>query len=339
MTERSMKPLIKSAVVIMAALTFATLALAQGTRVIKGKVTNDKGEVVVDAKVEILGMDIKRTYRTKTNKKGEYFYMGIPMGLYRVIIRAEGYQPDATSNVRPTLAEHFEVDFQLKPGQQEAKLSFEMTQEDIDALKKKREESEKQRQVSKGVKEAFDAGLALAQVGKNEEALAEYQKALSMDAEQPYIQANMAQALSGLGRNEEAIASYEQAIALNPDDANFYTNMGVILGKMGKTAESEQAFEKAVAMNPGGAATNFFNLGATLVNVGNTNGAVAAFRKSVQADPNYAEAYYQLGICLSGSPATIPEAVEAFQKYIEIGENQEQVEVAKQLIEALKATP
>ena len=339
MTERSMKPLIQSAVVIVAALTFATLALAQGTRVIKGKVTNEQGVVVVDAKVEILGMDIKRTYRTKTNKKGEYFYMGIPMGVYRIVIRAEGYQADSATNVRPTLAEHFELDFELKPGNQETKLSFEMSDEEIEALKKKRAESEKQRQVSKGVKEAFDAGLALAQEGKNEEALAQYQKALAMDVNQPYILANMAQALAGLGRNEEAISSYEQAIALNPDDANFYTNMGVILGKMGKTAESEEAFEKAVAMNPAAAATIFFNLGATLVNMGNTNGAAAAFRKSVQADPNYAEAHYQLGICLSASPATIPEAVEAFQKYVEIGENQEQVEVAKQLIEALKAMP
>ena len=114
-----------------------------------------------------------------------------------------------------------------------------------------------------------------------------------------------------------------------------YTNMGVLLGKMGKTAESQEAFKKAASINPGAAAQNFFNLGATLVNSGKSADAAEAFKQAIAADPNFAEAYYQLGICLSGNPATISESIKALQKYIEIGKNAEQVEVAKQLIAAL----
>jgi tetratricopeptide (TPR) repeat protein len=105
---------------------------------------------------------------------------------------------------------------------------------------------------------------------------------------------------------------------------------------MGKTAESQEAFKKAASLNPGAAAQNFYNLGATLVNSGKPMDAAEAFKQAIAADANFAEAYYQLGICLSGSPATIPDAVKALQKYTEIGKNAEQIEVAKQLVIALQ---
>ena len=52
--------------------------------------------------------------------------------------------------------------------------------------------------------------------GKNDEALVLYQKAVSLDAEQPYIHANMAQTLSALGRDEEAGELPKAYIVLNP---------------------------------------------------------------------------------------------------------------------------
>jgi tetratricopeptide (TPR) repeat protein len=105
---------------------------------------------------------------------------------------------------------------------------------------------------------------------------------------------------------------------------------------LGKTAESKEAFKKAAALNPAAAAQNFYNLGATLVNAGQAKEAAEAFRQAVASDANYAEAYYQLGLCLSGDPATMAEAVQMLQKYIQIGKDPNNVGVAKELIQALK---
>ena len=146
----------------------------------------------------------------------------------------------------------------------------------------------------------------------------------------------MGDALARINQMPEALDAYQKAIAAKPDDAAIYTNMGVLLGKMGKMAESQEAFKKAASINPAAAPQNFFNLGATLVNSGRAADAAEAFKQAIAADPNYAEAYYQLGICQSGNPATIPDAIKALQKYTEIGKNAEQVEVAKQLIVALQ---
>ena len=328
---RKFAPLTMSIVLI---LLLGLPALAQN-RIVKGKVTNDKGESIQGVEIKIQGIDVKREYTVKTDKKGEYFYMGIPYGQYRIVARAAGYQPDFAAGVQPSISEEKVVDFKLIPGQ-DRKLPFEMTAAEIEKAKQDAAKAEKQKQASGEVKAAFDAALALSAQGKHEEALVEFKKALEKDAEQPYIQANMADTLSKLGRNDEALAAYEKAISLKPDDAAMYTNMGVLLGKMGKTAESQEAFKKAATVNPGAAGQNFYNLGATLVNAGKAAEAAEAFKQAIAADPNFAEAYYQLGICLSGNQATMPDAIKALQKYIEIGQKADQVEVAKQLISALQ---
>jgi len=72
------------------------------------------------------------------------------------------------------------------------------------------------------------------------------------------------------------------------------------------------------------------------VNSGRAADAAEAFKQAIAADANFAEAYYQLGICLSANQATIPDAIKSLQKYMQIGKNAEQVEVAKQLIQALQ---
>jgi tetratricopeptide (TPR) repeat protein len=333
-------------------------------RIIKGKVINDKGQPVSGAEIKIQGTDVKREYSVKTDKKGEYFYMGIPYGQYRVVVRAKDYQPDFVQGVQPSISEERVVDFSLKPGP-DRKLPFEMSTAEMEKLKQESAKADKQKQSSVEVKAEFDAGLALVQQGKDAEAQGKdleangkkdeaqgkyseaqskyaggveaFKKALEKDTDQPYVQANMADALSKLNKNEEALAAYQKAIALKPDDGAMYTNMGVLLGKMGKTAESQEAFKKAAAVNPGAAGQNFYNLGATLVNSGKAAEAADAFRQAIQSDPNFAEAYYQLGICLSGNQATMPEAIKSLQKYIEIGQKADQVEVAKQLITALGA--
>ncbi len=318
---------------LMLILLIGIPAMAQN-RIIKGKVTDDKGQPIVGAEIRIQGLDVKREYNTKTDKKGEYFYMGIPYGVYRVIVRAKGFQPDYMDKVQPSISEERVVDFSLKPGP-DHKLAFELSPQEMEKLKQEAVKAEKQKQSSAEVKTAFDAGLALAQQGKYAEAIEEYKKALEKDPDQPYIQANMADSLSKLNKNDEALAAYQKAISLKPDDAAMYTNMGVLLGKMGKTAESQEAFKKAASVNPAAAGQNFYNLGATLVNSGRSAEAADAFRQAIAADPNFAEAYYQLGICLSGNQATIPDAIKALQKYVEIGQKADEVEVAKQLISAL----
>jgi tetratricopeptide (TPR) repeat protein len=315
-------------------MALASPGMAQ-SRALKGKVTDESGQPVEGAKVKIEGTDIYRVFETKTNKKGEYFYLlGLQSGVYRVIVRKEGFQPTFKENIRPEMGEELSTDFQLTAGK-DRKLPFEMSDEEKAEYLKRYEEQQKRRKFSSAVQTKFNKGVELYDAGQYAEALAEFQSALEIDPKQGGILARIGDCHLKLDRKEEALDAYNKAIELHPEDPAYYTNKGVILSQMGKAEESRAMFEKAAQLDPLTAAQNFYNLGVTMVNTGNFENAVDSFKRSIAADPGYAESYYQLGMSLSGKPETIPEAVAALRKYIEIGQNPEQVEVAKQIISAL----
>ncbi len=319
-------------------LLAVTLPSMAQTRIIQGKVTDDKGQPVAGASISIQPLDsTDRKYETRTDKKGQYVRMGIPAGEYRVVARAKGFSPAYKQPVNPQVSEPSVVDIQLTPGDENVKLPFEMSAQEIEQAQKNLEKVEKRKQSSAEIQALFDAGLKLAAQGKYEDAIAQFQKALEKDPEQANIMGNMADSYFKLGKNAEAVELFQKAIAIKPDDAALYTNLGVVLSKIpGKNAESQEAFKKAASLNPAASAQNFYNIGATLVNNGKNQEAADAFRQAIAVDANFAEAYYQLGMCLSGSLETMPDAIKALEKYVQIGKKPDQVEVAKQIIAALQ---
>ena len=259
--------------------------------------------------------------------------MGLQSGLFRIVVRKEGFQPAFKENLQPPLGVPLETDFTLKPGA-DYPLPWELSAEEREAILKQAERQKKRKEMEGEIKAVFSEGVQLADAGSHAEAIAAYNKALEMAPDEPVIIAAIAKSQSDLGQNEEALASYEKAIGFDAYNPDYFMNKGVVLNSLGRVEEAREAFQKSAELDPTNAAQTYYNLGATLVNSGDTSGAIAAFRQSIESDPSYAEAYYQLGICLSGGDS-VPEAIEALQKYIEIGQKPDQVEVAKQIIDVL----
>ena len=110
--------------VCLIVLILALPAAAQ-VRIFRGKVTDDKNQPIAGATVIIQGIDVKsRTFTVKTDKKGVYFYMGLPDGIYHVAARAQGFSPTYQANIRATVQEERVIDLQLTPGP-DKKLPFE----------------------------------------------------------------------------------------------------------------------------------------------------------------------------------------------------------------------
>jgi tetratricopeptide (TPR) repeat protein len=316
-------------------LWILAIPAAAQNHAIAGKVTDEKGQPVADAQITIQQTDVVRSVTTKTNKKGEYQYLlGMQAGMYRVVVRKAGYEPQYQEHIRPALGETAQVDFKLEPGK-DHKLPFEMTAAELEQFKAENAQIGKTKQFSAEVKAHFDQGVLLSDQGKYAEAVDEFNKALEKDSKQPGILARLGDADSKMGKNEDALAAYEKAVALEPTNAELLINMGVLLNKMGKVAESQEAFKKAAAANPSSSAQSFYDLGVTMFNSGHTDEAVDSFKKAIAADPNSAEAYFQLGICLSAKTETMPAAIEAMKKYIEIGKKPDQIDVAKLLIKEM----
>jgi tetratricopeptide (TPR) repeat protein len=99
-------------------MLFALPALSQ-TATVKGVCKDAQGTPIVGAEVTWHNNDNGRTFKLKTNKKGEYFSLGIDVGTYTVTLSKDGKELDKASNYKVTTDE-LTLDFDLKASQEQA---------------------------------------------------------------------------------------------------------------------------------------------------------------------------------------------------------------------------
>jgi tetratricopeptide (TPR) repeat protein len=321
-------------------LSLFTPAMAQGNRKIRGKVIDGKDQPIKDVEVMIQRTDVQgMDYKTKTDKKGEYLYMGIPGGTYRVIFRKVGYRSDFRDNVRPNISDvdGTVIDMRLNEGP-DTKLVFEMSDQEKQQYYQEAERAQKRKQHQAEITTFTENAKKLAQEGNYAGAIEEYKKVLERDPEDINTYLGIADAYFKSDKYEDSLATYQKAADMRPNEAAIQSSIGVVLAKMGKNAESQEAFKKAAGMSAGSSssAPNLYNMGILNINNNKNNEAIDDFKQAIAADPNYAEAYYQLGLCLSADPKNFTDAIKALEKYVEIGQKPDQVETAKAIIDTLK---
>jgi tetratricopeptide (TPR) repeat protein len=99
----------------------------------------------------------------------------------------------------------------------------------------------------------YDLGLALRAVGKPDEAIAHYQRALLLDPEHALAHFHLGGALEAKGKLDEAITQYEHAVRLDPkgDYAPFaHRVLGDALSRKGQLDEAITQWEHAVRLDP-----------------------------------------------------------------------------------------
>lgn len=116
-------------------------------------------------------------------------------------------------------------------------------------------------------------------------------------ADEAELRHELAFGLHELGRTEEAIAEWRRAVALRPGFAEAYYNLAGALASEGRLDEAEDAYEAAIENKPRYAeACN--NLGVLLHSQGRLDEAIANYRRAIEARPEYAFAEHNLGSAL-----------------------------------------
>jgi len=75
------------------------------------------------------------------------------------------------------------------------------------------------------MKTLSNKGVALSRLGKQEEAIACYDKVLEFNRNDMKTLSNKGVALGFLDKYEEAIACYDKALEINPNDSNVIANL------------------------------------------------------------------------------------------------------------------
>ncbi|WP_103899353.1 tetratricopeptide repeat protein [Petrotoga halophila] len=122
--------------------------------------------------------------------------------------------------------------------------------------------------------------------------------------------------LSELGRYEEALRAFEKAIEINPQDDKARFGKGVALGELGRHEDALEAYEKVIEINPQ-FAESWFAKGVELIKLGRYEDALKAYEKAIEINPQYADAWVNKGVEL-GEFERHEEALQAYEKAIEI---------------------
>jgi tetratricopeptide (TPR) repeat protein len=345
-------------------LLFATTCFAQ-TVAFEGDVKGEDGKPVQKAVVKIDRKDIKGSYKVNTDKKGHYFYGGLPNGTYKITLEVDGKERDSMDNVKSKFGDPTNVSFDLAqaaaragaaggaaPAKEEER---GMSPAKKAEFEKKKAEQEQALKKNKELNDAFNAGVEAQNAKQWDVAVQSFEKASTLGPDQNVVWGRLADSYTSLASSKtgaeadealtKAVTSYQKAIELKPDAPEYHNNYALALAKQKKFPEAQAELTKAAQLDPTQAGKYYYNMGAVLVNTGQTEPAGEAFKKAIEADPNYADAYLQYGITLMGKATVgtdgkmVPVAgtVEAFQKYLELAPNGKDVETAKAMLDSVGA--
>jgi len=119
-----------------------------------------------------------------------------------------------------------------------------------------------------------------------------------------------------LKRYPEALASYEKAVTLKPDYANAHFNRAVILKLLNRFDEALAGYDRAIKLNSGHAEAHN-NRGSLLQDMRMYDQAIASYDKAIAAKPDYAMAYNNRGTAML-SKGNMAEAEKMFRKALEL---------------------
>ncbi|HEU4824266.1 MAG TPA: tetratricopeptide repeat protein [Nitrososphaeraceae archaeon] len=162
-------------------------------------------------------------------------------------------------------------------------------------------------------------GSALREIGKEEEAIQCYEKALEMIPNFAYAWNGKGLALDVLARYEEAIQCYEKALEIDPNYAPAWNNKGLTFEHLGRYEESIKYFDKALKIDPNNA-TAWNNKGYALDSLRKEEKAIKYFDKALEIDPNHAPAWNNKGYALL-KLSRYEEAIQCHDKALEIDPN------------------
>jgi tetratricopeptide (TPR) repeat protein len=335
------------------AIVFATfcscIPVFAQTGGLAGKCTGQGGTPLAGYTLLVERTEMKWSSKVKTNKKGEYTYIGLAPGQYKVTLLGPDGKAMYFQGKQVGIGDPTELNFDMAKFQQEEQKEQAASPEYQKAVAEQKQ--------SQGLKQVFDQGMGLYNQKQYTDAAAIFEKALPLAKDKNALivmdrladtwgKAAAAETNPDTRKQDQAKALdyYNKVMAVDPNDASLHNNLGSLYANMGKSAEAAAEFKKAAELDPTHAGSYYYNLGAIMVNQGQMDDAATALKEATDLEPPNANAWYWYGTALmgkatvkpDGSMVAFPGTIEAFQTYLKLAPTGQWAATAQGSIDALQ---
>lgn len=307
-------------VLVIGAIVFLAAPASAQTGAVKGKVVDGQGNPIDGAKITIQSADsAARKYETKSNKKGEFFQIGLAPGNYKV--SAEKDKLYQSFDVRVRLGDPMNINFSLVPGAGPAN-------------------SEEAAKKAAALRASFDEAVSLSQAGKNEEAIAKFNEVATAAPTCATCFANIGAIHLKASKYDDAEAAYKKALEVDPNLMAAKTGLMNVYNAQRKFDLAEKmAAEVAAGASTGTGGGNpdaLYNQGVVQWNANKFQEAQHAFEGALKADPNHAESHFMLGKVFINL-GKLAEAATEFETYLKLAPDGPNAKEAQTNFDALKS--
>jgi tetratricopeptide (TPR) repeat protein len=136
-------------------------------------------------------------------------------------------------------------------------------------------------------------GLALRYMGKYNEAIKCYNKAIEIEQNDDYAWKGKGSVLRDLGNYGDAIKCYNKAIEINPNYAEAWNSEGITFHNWGRYEDAIKCYNKAIEINPNYAEA-WFNSARSKVRKGDIKNGLIDLQKAIEIDKIYIESAKQI---------------------------------------------
>lgn len=292
----------------------------RGKARLSGTVTNEQGEPMVEADILIEFDKGGLTDKTVTNKKGEFFFIGLGTGTVRVTATADGYVP-AITTVRVE---------QLRDGAR-----------NFVALVMKEDKEGKMRLKDAAALEELEKGNQLFNERKFDEALAVYQDFAANNPNVYQIFFNIGDVFREKGEFDKANEQYLQAQAKAVEKADIVlqakalASLGEVCLRQEKFKEAGDYFTQSIALNPKDEILAY-NVAEIFFGRNQTDKALEYYRLATQIKPEWSEPYEKMGYAYLNK-GDMKAAIGAFQEFLKHNTDPAKAQVVQGLIDSLSA--
>ena len=304
------------ALTLLALMVVAGNAFAVGEGRMQGKVTDAvTKKPIPNATIKFEsagGRNVKQEY--KADKNGEYRFLVLDATLqYNFTWSADGYQP-AQEKLKLRLGEVTTRDVALSP---------------LSAVAPTAAAPAQQAKADPAVL-AYNEGAALANDGKNAEAIAKMDEAVSLKPDFTSAYQALARLNARMKNHAKAIEAANKALEIAGDDPDMFAILAEAYAASGQKEKAAEFRKKAPAD-----ANALFNEAARLINEGKDNQAEPLLRQAIAANDKMSAAYYELGM-LYVRTSKNADAKANLEKYLELDPNGKEAGTAKEMLKYVK---